>query len=66
MYYRGQLFMLGALVCAALAEGNSEEDGVPGRQYKRGLAPYSFVPWEAVHTSPLNLPIHKMDFYVPG
>ena len=48
------------------AEGNGEDDGVPGRQYKRGLAPYSFVPWEQVHDSPLNLPVARMDFYLPG
>jgi F-box protein 9 len=39
---------------------------MPGRHYKRGLAPYVFVPWEHIQDSPLNLPIAKMDFYVPG
>ena len=48
------------------AEGPGEEAGMPGRHYKRGLAPYVFVPWEHIQDSPLNLPIAKMDFYVPG
>ena len=48
------------------AEGTGEEEGMPGRHYKRGLAPYVFVPWEHIQDSPLNLPIAKMDFYVPG
>lgn len=48
------------------AEGGGEDEGMPERQYKRGLAPYVFVPWEHIQDSPLNLPIAKMDFYVPG
>ncbi len=47
-----------------LDEG-AEED-VQGRQYKRGLQPYTFIPWEHILDSPLNLPVHKMDFYLPG
>lgn len=35
-------------------------------KHKRGTAPFVFVPWERIETSPLNLPIDKMDFYVPG
>ncbi len=50
--------------CAESAEGSGEEEGVPGRQYKRGLAPYRFVPWEHVHDSLLNLPVHRMDYYL--
>lgn len=52
--------------CAENAEGSAEDEGMPGREYKRGLAPYVFVPWEHIQDSPLNLPVAKMDFYVPG
>ncbi len=52
--------------CAENAMGSAEDEGMPGRQYKRGLAPYVFVPWEHIQDSPLNLPVAKMDFYVPG
>jgi hypothetical protein len=43
-----------------------EGGGVAGREYRRGLAPLVFVPWDQVQTSPLNLPVEKMYFYVPG
>ena len=52
--------------CVGNAEGSAEDEGMPGRQYKRGLSPYVFVPWEHIQDSPLNLPVAKMDFYVPG
>lgn len=48
---------------------HSDEDEVQGvdrRTHKRGLSPYVFVPWEHVATTYLNLPVEKMDFYVPG
>ncbi|KAK9906432.1 hypothetical protein WJX75_001739 [Coccomyxa subellipsoidea] len=47
------------------ANGEEEEE-VGGRQYRRGLAPYTFVAWEHMQDSILNLPVHKMDFYVAG
>lgn len=53
------------LRCADHANGEEEEE-VGGRQYKRGLAPYTFVAWEHMQDSILNLPVHKMDFYVAG
>jgi hypothetical protein len=34
--------------------------------YRRGLSPCVFVPWENVATSVLNLPIQEMDYYMPG
>jgi hypothetical protein len=34
--------------------------------YRRGLNPCVFVPWEGVATSVLNLPVKDMDFWMPG
>ncbi len=52
-------------VFADHANGDQEdEEGV--RHYKRGLAPYTFVAWDHLLDSILNLPVHKMDFYVAG
>lgn len=52
-------------IVADHANGDEEdEEGV--RHYKRGLAPYTFVAWDHLHDSILNLPVHKMDFYVAG
>lgn len=34
--------------------------------YRRGLAPCVFIAWENVASSVLNLPIHEMDYYMPG
>ena len=48
------------------AEEREAEEGVTRLEYRRGLAPLVFVPWEQVLTSPLNLPAEQMDFYVPG
>ncbi|GLU01059.1 hypothetical protein SLE2022_183850 [Rubroshorea leprosula] len=39
---------------------------VPAVSHKRGLTPFVFVPFEEVETSVLNLPVEKMDYYVPG
>ncbi|PPS06534.1 hypothetical protein GOBAR_AA14117 [Gossypium barbadense] len=39
---------------------------VPAVSHKRGLTPFVFVPFEEVETSDLNLPVEKMDYYVPG
>lgn len=50
-----------------LDHANGDEEDANGvRHYKRGLAPYTFVAWDHLHDSILNLPIHKMDFYVAG
>ncbi|KAM0971558.1 hypothetical protein ACFX13_019742 [Malus domestica] len=39
---------------------------VPAVSHKRGLTPFVFVPFEEVETSFLNLPVEKMDYFVPG
>ncbi|KAJ8447900.1 hypothetical protein Cgig2_012035 [Carnegiea gigantea] len=38
---------------------------VPAVSHKRGLTPFIFVPFEEVETSVLNLPVDKMDYFVP-
>lgn len=42
------------------------QEGVESLSHKRGMAPYVFVPWDAVATSVLNLPIEQMDMYIAG
>ncbi|XP_010247678.1 PREDICTED: F-box protein 7 [Nelumbo nucifera] len=39
---------------------------VPAISHRRGLVPFVFVPFEEVETSVLNLPVDKMDYFVPG
>ncbi|KAK9080232.1 hypothetical protein SSX86_001908 [Deinandra increscens subsp. villosa] len=39
---------------------------VPAISHTRGLTPFVFVPFEEVETSVLNLPVERMDYYVPG
>eukprot|EP00252_Welwitschia_mirabilis_P014201 TRINITY_DN3126_c0_g1_i3.p1 TRINITY_DN3126_c0_g1~~TRINITY_DN3126_c0_g1_i3.p1 ORF type:complete len:296 (+),score=52.38 TRINITY_DN3126_c0_g1_i3:251-1138(+) len=59
--------------------GNVEENGLafgwiedennnhdPPTLYRRGLAPFVFVPFEEADTSDLNLSVDKMDYFVPG
>ena len=41
-------------------------EGLERRTHRRGLAPYVFVPWDRVSDHVMNLPVHQMDFYVPG
>jgi F-box protein 9 len=41
-------------------------DGAQRQEHRRGLAPFVFVPWEQVLTTPLNLPASKMDVFLPG
>lgn len=57
----------------ALGDSNGQADpesepaaGAGQTEVKRGLSSFVFVPWEAVQTSELNLPISEMDFYMPG
>ncbi|XP_021759729.1 F-box protein 7-like isoform X2 [Chenopodium quinoa] len=38
---------------------------VPAVSHSRGLTPFVFVPFEEVETSVVNLPVDKMDFFVP-
>ncbi|KAK1300429.1 F-box protein 7 [Acorus calamus] len=47
-------------------EDETHNPDVPAISHRRGLAPFVFVPFEEVETSVLNLPVEKMDFYVPG
>ena len=47
-------------------EDISQQSGVQALNHKRGMAPYVFVPWHDVATSPLNLPVEQMDVYIPG
>ena len=46
--------------------GAEEDDLQGGRAHTRGKATYVFVTWDHIQDSPLNLPVDKMDFYVPG
>ena len=46
--------------------GADAEEVEGGRSHTRGKAPYVFVTWDNVQDSVLNLPVEKMDFYVPG
>ncbi|XP_061361876.1 F-box protein 7 [Gastrolobium bilobum] len=39
---------------------------VPAVSHKRGMTAFVFVPFEEVETSVLNLPVEKMDYFVPG
>ncbi|KAK4276727.1 hypothetical protein QN277_014843 [Acacia crassicarpa] len=39
---------------------------VPAVSHKRGMTPFVFVPFDEVETSVFNLPLEKMDYFVPG
>ena len=61
------LFQSSNLYSTADVANETEEDLPGGQTYnKRGMAPYVFVPWHAIASTPLNLPVSQMDFYVPG
>lgn len=53
-----------------LVEGWQEDEthnpDVPAVSHKKGLTPFVFVPFDEVETTVLNLPVDKMDYYVPG
>ncbi|KAL2538554.1 F-box protein 7 [Forsythia ovata] len=53
-----------------LVEGWQEDEthnpDVPAVSHKKGLTPFVFVPFDEVETSVLNLPVDKMDYFVPG
>ncbi|KAG0448497.1 hypothetical protein HPP92_027807 [Vanilla planifolia] len=53
-----------------LVNGWQEEEthnpDVPAISHIRGLSPFIFIPFEEVETSIFNLPVEKMDYYVPG
>ena len=54
------------VVADAHGDDDDVEDPTRLRSHQRGKAPFVFVPWERIAESPLNLPVSKMDFYVPG
>ncbi|KAL3678700.1 hypothetical protein R1sor_021656 [Riccia sorocarpa] len=47
-------------------EDETHDPDVPAVIHRRGVATFVFVPFEEVETSVLNLPVEKMDYYVPG
>lgn len=47
-------------------EDETHDPDVPAVSHRRGLAPFVFVPFYQVETSDLNLPVEKMDYFVPG
>ncbi|KAH0452011.1 hypothetical protein IEQ34_019310 [Dendrobium chrysotoxum] len=47
-------------------EDETHNPDVPAISHRRGLSPFVFVPFEEVETSVLNLPVDKMDYFVPG
>ncbi|KAJ4837089.1 F-box protein 7 [Turnera subulata] len=49
-----------------LGPDEGQEDAISRISHRRGLAPFTFVPFEEADRSVLNLPVEKMDYYVPG
>ncbi|KAL6515616.1 hypothetical protein OROHE_018650 [Orobanche hederae] len=47
-------------------EDETHNPDVPAISHKRGFTPFVFVSFEEVITSVLNLPVEKMDYFVPG
>ncbi|KAJ3675179.1 hypothetical protein LUZ60_004221 [Juncus effusus] len=47
-------------------ENESHDPDVPAVSHNRGTTPFVFVPFDEAETSVLNLPVEKMDFFVPG
>lgn len=47
-------------------ENETHDPDVPAVSHSRGLTPFVFVPFEEADTSVLNLPVEKMDYFVPG
>lgn len=47
-------------------EDETHNPDIPAISHKRGLTPFVFVPFEEVETSVLNLPVERMDYFVPG
>ncbi|XP_010523554.1 PREDICTED: F-box protein 7-like [Tarenaya hassleriana] len=47
-------------------DDESHNPDVPAVSHKRGLTPFVFVPFDEVEKSVLNLPVEKMDYFVPG
>ncbi|XP_073317946.1 F-box protein 7-like [Primulina huaijiensis] len=47
-------------------EDETHDPDIPAISHRRGLTPFVFVPFDEVGTSVLNLPMDKMDYFVPG
>ncbi|PWA75208.1 F-box protein 7 [Artemisia annua] len=47
-------------------DDETHDPDVPAISHTRGLTPFVFVPFEEAETSDLNLPVERMDYYVPG
>ncbi|XP_009403691.2 F-box protein 7-like isoform X1 [Musa acuminata AAA Group] len=47
-------------------EDETHDPDVPAISHGRGLTPFVFVSFEEAETSVLNLPVDKMDYFVPG
>uniref|UniRef100_A0A0D9W520 F-box protein Hrt3/FBXO9 C-terminal domain-containing protein n=1 Tax=Leersia perrieri TaxID=77586 RepID=A0A0D9W520_9ORYZ len=47
-------------------EDETHDPEVPAVSHSRGLTPFVFVPFEEADTSVMNLPVEKMDYFVPG
>ncbi|OVA07286.1 F-box domain [Macleaya cordata] len=56
--------MLG--VVGGWQEDETHNPDVPAVSHRRGMTPFVFIPFEEVETSVLNLPLDKMDYFVPG
>lgn len=49
------------------AAAEEEALGAPGvRAHRRGMSSYVFVPLHRLDDHELNLPVSKMDFYIPS
>ncbi|XP_075647404.1 F-box protein 7 isoform X2 [Castanea sativa] len=47
-------------------DDESHNPDVPAVSHRRGMMPFVFVPFHEVETTVLNLPVEKMDYFVPG
>lgn len=47
-------------------EDETHNPDVPAVTHKRGLTPFVFIPFEEAEVSVLNLPVERMDYFVPG
>uniref|UniRef100_A0A2N9FH60 F-box protein n=1 Tax=Fagus sylvatica TaxID=28930 RepID=A0A2N9FH60_FAGSY len=47
-------------------DDESHNPDVPAVSHNRGMMPFVFVPFNEVETTVLNLPVEKMDYFVPG
>ncbi|KAF0893812.1 hypothetical protein E2562_029698 [Oryza meyeriana var. granulata] len=47
-------------------EDETHDPEVPAVSHSRGLTPFVFVPFEEADTTVMNLPVEKMDYFVPG